>query len=163
MTPLRLASDSTKAETHELNTPLLHTVQQGGVSLDKFDVTYHGNIVGSVCTTREGLYTRFQCTCHLPDNEIYRLLMTCGEGEQDLGVLIPDGQQFAVNKRLQNKYITNKEMAFQIIPSSRQNNEKVFSISSDKPFDHIPMLEYARLSKQNGSYQIMITDQPRSK
>ncbi len=129
----------------------------------EYDVTCGENVVGRVNVTKEGLYTRFQCICNLPDDGVYRALMICGNQKTDLGICVPNQSQFAVNKRLQSKCIPDGEMAFVIVPASQTDSRRFIPVSSGMPFDCISALAHARLCNRNGSYGILIEDQLISK
>ena len=142
-------------ETHECDTPLLHTLQQGGAFMERYDVTLNGEIVGKVCATREGLYTRFQCHCQLPDAQMYRLHMICDGQKLDLGVCVPAGTQFGVNKSLQTKQIGDGEKKFCVVCALQNNSSDLVPVSTDTAFEAIFRLEHARLYRQNGQYGIL--------
>jgi len=131
--------------------------------MKSYNVMLNGEIVGSVCETCEGLYTIFQCQCQLPDTQIYRLHMFCGDQETDLGVCVPVGTQYAVNKMIPSKQIANGEKVFMIIPMSQDHCKRFVPVSSDAPFAYISMLDRARLCYDNAQYGIVFDDQPRSK
>lgn len=131
--------------------------------MHKYDVTCNGKVVGCVHLTKEGLYTRFQCTCQLPDEGIYRLYMIFGEQKTDLGVCVPTKTQYTVNRCLQSKLIPNGELSFYILSVSQNTKDSFIPISGDMPFEKISSIEHAKLCNQNGRYGILIVDQPKSK
>ena len=128
-----------------------------------YDVTLNGDVVGSVRVTCEGLYTRFQCHCQLPDEQIYRLLLCCGEQEIDLGICVPMGIHFGVNKMCPNKQITDGDKVFRIIRASQGKSAECVPVLTDNVFDGISMLESARLYFDNGQYGILFDNQLKSK
>ncbi len=128
-----------------------------------YDVTLNRDIIGSVRVTYEGLYTRFQCHCQLPDEQIYRLLLCCGEQEIDLGVCIPMGTHFGVNKMCPNKQIADGDKVFRVICASQNKSAEFVPVLTDNAFDGISMLESARLYLDHGQYGILFDNHPKSK
>lgn len=117
-----------------------------------------GEVAGSVCITKEGLYTRFLCQCKLPDNDIYRLLLTCNGLNTDLGICVPQGEYYMVNKVVKSRQIGDGEMCFRITSTTEKNKDRFIPMLSDKPFDYISQLENMMLCVDNHGYGIIIRD-----
>lgn len=128
-----------------------------------YDVMLNGDIIGSVRVKCEGLYTRFQCHCQLPDGQIYRLQLCCGEQKIDLGVCVPMGTHFGVNKMCKTRQIPDGDKVFHMIRASQSKSAKVVPVLTGHAFDGISMLESARLHFENGRYGILFDNQPKSK
>ena len=54
-----------------------------------WNVYFEDRPVGNCKTHREGLYIRFVCRCARVSDSICRLLLRCGNGNVDLGILVP--------------------------------------------------------------------------
>ena len=109
-----------------------------------FEIYMGTKAVGTARVSREGLYYRFDCTCKPPDSSLYRIWVTDGTGETDLGICVPDGGVYTLTKRLPVKGFRGETFSF----SLRRNEEK------KAPPIPLEMLEQAVLC--NG--QILIKD-----
>ena len=113
--------------------------------------------VGEVVVMREGLYYMFQCHCHLPSMPIYCAVLQNNNAQFNLGVCVPDGNIFRVNKRIPAKLFDKPEFSFFLIEKQR-NSTKVVSVDPQKPFRYLEELENAYFGQSNGVAQIYITD-----
>lgn len=140
--------------------PLLHRVLQGGLNMQLYDVSLNGEVTGSVCVTKEGLYTRFRCQCKLPDTQIRRLILVCNGRETDLGICVPQEDHYAVNKKIQSRQIGEGEMAFRITSTQQKCDGRFVSILGNEPFSYISELEHMRLCVDNDRYGALLTNHP---
>lgn len=107
----------------------------------KYPVFYNGNAVGSVNTQHNGLYTRIQCTCNLPDHEIYRLIATCDRGSIDCGICIPGKIQ--IEKSFATKCFGNGITNFSLHKNIAEKCD--CTVEADQPFSYVAHLTQARL------------------
>lgn len=127
-----------------------------------YDVSLDGNVIGNVSVTAEGLYTGLLCQCKLPDGQIYRLVLNCNGQKHDLGICVPTGQYYTVNKRVPSKQIGQGEMKFYIVPKYQREDTVFVPISSNARFAYIRELEKLRLIVTNENYGCCISDHPTS-
>ena len=71
---------------------------------------------------KQGLYCRMQCRCQLPGDDIYRLKMLQGKESIHIGVLVPEGDGFLLDKRIPAKRIPAGELHF-VVRGSREPEE----------------------------------------
>lgn len=121
-------------------------------------VWLNGEVAGSVCITKEGLYTRFLCQCRLPDNHIYRLSLSCNGQKTDLGICVPQGEYYTVNKIVKSRQIGDGEMCFQIIPTTEKTKDSFIPLLPNQPFDYISKIENMILCVDNDGYGVLIED-----
>lgn len=81
---------------------------------DIYAVMYRGEQVGKLQMQKQGLYCRLQCRCQLPGDDIYRLRMLSGEDSIHIGVLVPDGDGFLLDKKIPEKRIPSGELRFSV-------------------------------------------------
>lgn len=129
--------------------------------MEIYDVFMDKKIVGHVCVTKEGLYTKFVCQCKLPDKELYRLILSCCDKEIDLGICLPQGECYTVNKNVPNKRIGEGKMEFYI--ASKRIKCNFIPIRIDAPFSYVSELENSRFAVKNGTYGILVADHSVSK
>ena len=73
-----------------------------------YSVTVCGKPAGTVKVLRKGLYYYFSCRCCLPGDIIYRLVVSCGTLQENLGILIPKDCGFGIDTKLSVKLINYK-------------------------------------------------------
>lgn len=79
-----------------------------------YAVMYRGEQVGKLQMQKQGLYCRLQCRCQLPGDDIYRLRMLTGEDSIHIGVLVPEGDGFLLDKKIPAKRIPSGELNFSV-------------------------------------------------
>lgn len=83
---------------------------------ETYDITYEGVPVGSAQMKRQGLYYSFSCRCRLPDAGLYRVHVIAGDRREDLGICVPMGDSFGMDKMIPAKYLGVEAVAFELHP-----------------------------------------------
>lgn len=112
--------------------------------------------VGKVQVLRQGLYYRFLCNCHMTGDVVCRLTVVCGDKRESLGVVVPAGDGFGLDKKLPVKQIGEGEMSFFLAPRHDRIQGKFVPIYPEEPFAYIERLKDAFLAHQNGQAGIVI-------
>ena len=81
---------------------------------ENYAVMYRGEQVGKLQMQKQGLYCRIQCRCQLPGDDIYRLRMIQGKDSIHIGVLVPEGDGFLLDKKIPAKRIPSGELSFAV-------------------------------------------------
>lgn len=128
-----------------------------------FDICYQDGVIGRAEVTKQGLYYCFRCACTPPDKEMYRIHVNDGITTKDLGICVPDKDQYTLVARIPIKYFNDDKFVFVLTPARL---EKTFiPVAVDVPFDPLDQLETARFQIENGQPGILIDpvqDQPDS-
>ena len=106
--------------------------------------------LGTVAVKRAGLYYQFVCRCKLPGNVLYRLRISCDDTQENLGVLVPEGDRFVLNTKLPVKKFREGSPEFWIFSNSEGSGEKVIPVYPDEPFAYISRLKDMYLVRKNG-------------
>jgi hypothetical protein len=117
--------------------------------MDTYDVYLGQESVGEVDAQVEGLYYRFQCRCKLSGEVVYRLLVSCGDHQENLGVLIPVGSSFGLNTRLALKRLGKGALQFRLLPKHPDLGDRFVPLGPEEPFSYISKLRYAYLQTRN--------------
>jgi len=118
---------------------------------------YFGSVpAGKVTVKREGLYWRFVCRCRLSGDVIYRLLVRCGDCQENLGVVVPVQDGFGLDTRIPVKRIGQGEMSFLLVPKYDRGTGHFAPIYPEEPFAYIARLKTAYLVKKDGQPGIYI-------
>ena len=99
---------------------------------DNYAVMYRGEQVGKLQMQKQGLYCRMQCRCQLPGDDIYRLKMLQGEDSIHIGVLVPEGDGFHLDKKIPAKRIPPGELSF-VVRGSREAEVREPEKMPEKP------------------------------
>ena len=138
-------------------TPLCRIdLQQRGVYMLEAHVSLNGAQIGSVKVTEEGLYYRIQCQCQLPSKAMYKLIVHCGDVYEDLGLLMPNGNAFSLDKKVPRKKFKNAKMSFSAVLKGGKAENRFVKVASDAPFAYISQLTQARLENREGSIGVIL-------
>lgn len=133
-------------------------IMAGGDFLELFySVEKCGKACGKVSVSKQGLYYRFHCRCTLDREDIYRLVLSCNQVQENLGILIPEGGSFALISRVSCKRIPKGDWHFFILPKARNQEEHFIPISPEEPFGYISRLRESFLVLQNGQPGILVS------
>ena len=108
--------------------------------------------VGQAQIKQEGLYHKITCQCVLPNKRIYRIKVSDGINDVDLGICVPEGDCFILTSRVAVKKLSTENLKFYIIT----NQPSEFHIADGKPFEALDKLEAARLQYRNGQLYVVI-------
>ena len=81
---------------------------------ENYAVMYRNEQAGKLQIQRQGLYCRLQCRCQLPGDDIYRLRMLAEEDSTHIGVLVPEGDGFVLDKKIPAKRIPSGQLRFAV-------------------------------------------------
>lgn len=123
-----------------------------------YEVLLGKEAVGRVLVSREGLYLRFLCRCNLSGDVVCRLSVSCGGKEENLGVLVPEGDRFGLETKLPIKKLGQGTPAFCVLPNRVAAQEKFVPISPEEPFAYIEKLKKSFLARKNGVLGAIISE-----
>ena len=122
----------------------------------KYSVTCRGQHVGIVYVQKEGLYYHFSCCCSISKDNMYRLIVDYGNTKENLGILVPKGNNFVLEKKIPAKRISVRNMVFELIPKHALHTGTFVPISPVEPFSYISSLKKSFLCIQNESLGIVL-------
>ena len=120
-----------------------------------YDIYCNQTKIGKAEVSREGLYYRFRCCCDLPEGEIYRLCVTCGDRTENLGIPVPNGDSFWLSVRLPVSRFSGDEPIFRAMPREQRGWAPVIP---EVPFPYLSELENAVLGEKDGEMGIFISE-----
>ena len=83
---------------------------------ETYDITYDGAHVGNAKMKKQGLYYSISCRCRLPDAGLYRIHAIAGGRREDLGICVPMGDAFGMDKMIPVKYLGEEGVFFELHP-----------------------------------------------
>ena len=115
-----------------------------------YSVMLNGKQSGKVSVRRQGLYYHFSCSCRLNSENMYRLVVSCGNTKEKLGILVPSEGSFILNTKLPVKRIGEGDMSFHLTDLQDANSGTFVPISPEEPFAYIDRLKEAYLERKYG-------------
>ena len=115
-----------------------------------YDVTLAGENVGNVQVRKEGLYLSFQCRCHLSGEVMYHLILRQDAREENLGLLVPVGKAYGLEKKLPAKQVGQGNMRFLLRPRHEKSAGRFVPIRAEEPFAYLRFLGEAFLAVRGG-------------
>ena len=116
----------------------------------KWNVYYEDRLAGSCELVRQGLYYKILCRCDRVTDGICRLTLRCGDSAVDLGVLVPVGDGYGLERWVPVKHLPEGELRFCIRATERKRGDKFIPVRSDEPFAHLALLDCARFARREG-------------
>ena len=80
---------------------------------------------------------------------MHSLVVSSGDREENLGLLIPYGQEFGLDTRLAIKRLGSGALQFRVVPRHCKA-ESFVPLSPEEPFAYIHRLRQCYLVRQNG-------------
>lgn len=115
-----------------------------------YPILYYNAPVGDAEMKREGLYYRFICTCTPPDTEMYRIFVSDGKTEIDLGICVPEGGRFVLRCALPAKRLSGQTLVFTL----KENKGMRHPVTDGEPFSALDKLDDAYFEVIDGQAQI---------
>ena len=123
-----------------------------------YPVLHGDQPVGEVRVARRGLYYHFSCRVQPTELCIYRLELSCGDDVENLGIPVPEGEQFVLNKRIPISRLGAGKPVFRVIPRNASLQGKFVPISPEEPFAYLDRLKNAFLSRQGQKIGVILRD-----
>ena len=121
-----------------------------------YHVFWNEKSVGTAKVIKEGLYYRFSCVCRLAEKGVYRICVSDGHKELDLGICVPEGQDFVLNTKIPSKNFREETFSFRLV--TKQEKRIVVPVKDGMPFSYLESLNDACLKTVNG-VQCIVIDQ----
>ncbi len=82
-----------------------------------YEVLYEDKCVGKVQVLRQGLYYQFFCRVRIPDSRVCRLVAQWEKAWENLGVPVPEGDGFSLDRKLPAKRMGKTAPIFRLVPA----------------------------------------------
>ena len=122
----------------------------------EYDIRMGKEVVGTATVEQQGLYYRFSCRCSISGSVICRVTVSCNGHHENLGVLVPMGNGFALTTKVAVKKLGKGPFQFRAIPKHQISEGKFIPIYPEEPFAYISRLQNAFLEIRNGQAGVVI-------
>ena len=133
-------------------------LQRGAYLEGQYDIYHKGIVIGKAVLHKEGLYYGISCHCAIPGDGMYRIQITYGTKEKDLGICVPEGRELILKKRFPAKDFCSDEPVFQLREHNENKREKFVPVEQDEPFTYIAYLKNARWDTKDTILGVWIAD-----
>lgn len=134
-------------------------LQQGVIFMvGQYEVRLGPDAVGMATVEKQGLYYLFSCRCRLSGATMHRVMVACGGKQVDLGICVPMGHSFGLEKKVPCKYLGEGEPEFFLTPRPQSGGGKFVPVYPEEPFAYMSRLKDAYLEIRNGQTGIMIRE-----
>lgn len=123
-----------------------------------YGVYFGRELVGKAQLLRQGLYYRIICRCRIASEMVCRLMVTCGEHRENLGVVVPVEEGFGLDTRIPAKRLGEGSLEFVLVPKHEVSAGTFVPIYPEEPFAYISRLKEAYLSRKEGQLGIVIKE-----
>jgi hypothetical protein len=120
----------------------------------EYEIKLGGQTIGQARVSRQGLYYCLDCHCKLSGETMFRLVVSCDNNTEDLGLLIPERDRFVLRTRLPVKRLGEGQLRFEVRPKLPQKQETFIPLSPEEPFEYLQRLENAYLQIRDGQIGI---------
>lgn len=125
---------------------------------ESYEILLANQPIGTAFVKREGLYYSFRCCCRLSGDVIYKLMVSCGDNKESLGVCVPRGNSFGLETRLPVKRLGEGSMAFFATPRHMELKGRFVPIRAEEPFAYIDRLQTACLEIRDSQVGIVLPE-----
>ena len=123
-----------------------------------YDIRRGGQVVGTATVEKQGLYYRIRCRCDISGEGMRRIVVTCGDAREDLGICVPTDGKFGLEKKLPCKRFTSGTPDFLLLPKYPDAKGKFVPVYPDEPFAYMARLKDAYLQIRDGQPGIVIAE-----
>ena len=123
-----------------------------------YEVIYGNAAVGKVSLKQQGLYCRIVCRCRIPKDQICRLYVLTESGRENLGVLVPEGDGFILDRKIPVKRLVGAKLQFVLSSGLGNLDGEFIPIKPEEPFLYIERLQDAFLELQQGALGVRIKE-----
>jgi len=119
-----------------------------------YDICLGNEKAGQATVEQQGLYYKIRCRCRLSGQVRFHVRAMGSAGEEDLGLLVPEGKEFCLCGSVAVKKLGD-ELRFCLMPRHPEHEGVFVPLRSDEPFAYLMRLKEAVLSSRNGQTGIM--------
>ena len=127
-----------------------------------YEVSDGNAVVGKVQLIHEGLYYRIICRCQLSGDLVRRLYAVTESRRENIGVLVPEGDGFVLERRIPTKKLSGSNLQFHLSSGGSKLEGKVVPVCPEEPFLYMDRLKNAFLESENGKVNIRIEETPKT-
>lgn len=123
-----------------------------------YPILFGDQRVGQASVTRRGLYYHFSCRLQLTGEVIFRVEVCRGEGWENLGIPVPEGRAFVLNKAVPVNRLGTEKLIFRVVPKHSKGREIFVPIHPEEPFAYLSRLKNAYMQRRGEEIGVVIRE-----
>ena len=120
-----------------------------------YDICLAGHRVGQANVEQQGLYYKIRCRCRLSGEVRFHVRVAGSNGEEDMGLLVPEGKDFCLSGSVAVKKLGD-DLHFSLTPRHQRQDGLFVPLRPDEPFDYLIRLREAILTYRNGQVGVLL-------
>lgn len=120
-----------------------------------YDIWLGNERVGQASVEQQGLYYKIQCHCRLTGAVRYHIRVAGSRGEENLGLLVPEGKTFCLSGSVAVKKL-GEELRFSLTPRHPEQSGMFLPLRTDEAFVHLAKLKDAVFTCRNGQPGLLV-------
>ena len=120
-----------------------------------YDIYLGENVVGQATVLQQGLYYKIRCRCKLSGSVRFHVRVVGTAGEENLGLLIPDGKEFTLSGSVAVKKLGDC-LRFSLTPRHPEGQGLFIPLRSNEPFAYLSRLKDCVLTNRDGQSGILL-------
>ncbi len=124
--------------------------------MEQYDIYMGDRPVGQAAVERQGLYYHIRCRCQLTGEILCKVVVSRGDRQESLGLLVPMAEEFGLETRLAVKKLGEGDLRFRVLPRHGELQGKFIPLSPEEPFRYLSKLKNAFLENRNGRVGVVI-------
>lgn len=120
-----------------------------------YEILINGQVAGKAIVETKGLFTAFHCRCKLSAPGVYRIYASYADKKIDLGICVPDKDEFVVSTKIPTKHLGEGVPVFYGL-DIHEKQEAIIPVSNEKTFDYLHKITDAKLCIVNGQIGVVL-------
>ncbi len=120
-----------------------------------YDICLGSQRVGQAAVEQQGLYYKIRCCCNLSGEVRFHVRAVGSAGEEDLGLLVPEGRKFCLTDLVAVKKL-GEGLRFCLTPRHPEHEGLFIPLRADEPFAYLTRLKEAVLAERNGQAGVLL-------
>ena len=123
-----------------------------------YEIRRGNETVGTAKVEKQGLYYRICCRCKVSGEGMRRIVVTSGKTREDLGICVPMGNEFGLDRKIPCKRFGDGKPEFLLLPKYPGIQGRFVPVYPDEPFAYMTRLKNAYLEIREGQPGIVIRE-----
>ena len=117
--------------------------------MQQYDIYLNFEKVGFADVVQEGLYYRITCRCKFNNTAVYRVIIKTCRDIINLGICIPQNNEYTLTKRIPVKRICSGKLSFFLQDVHPETAKEEYALSIDSQSVPISKIRYMRYKVSN--------------
>lgn len=121
--------------------------------MTKYPIYYCDQVVGNAQMDKQGLFYVIRCKCNLPQDRLYKVLITSKDDTFDLGICTRSDKGIGLVTRISANTLKSTELRFTVEPEQHEI-KKMYAVSENSEFPDLEIIYKAKFLRREGKAYI---------